>query len=149
MNISDRGQELVTASDGLPALSVAAHAREKEYALRNITDIFTKAMKNKWPGRLYYGDPFCGPGKCVIRNSGEETDGSPTIAAGVPFSHYFFADQDQRAVDALKERVERMDLSEGAVRYFTGYADETIDVILRKLPPAGLSLGLAFLDPWA
>ena len=149
MNKRSRGQELTTASDGLPALSVAEHAKEKEYTLGNITGIFTKAMKKKWPGRLYYVDPFCGPGKCVIRNSGEETDGSPAIAAGVPFSHYYFADEDQRYIDALQKRVAGMDLSERPVRFYTGDAHETIGEILRELPPARQSLGLAFLDPWA
>ncbi len=149
MNSWNRGQELTTASDGLPALSVAEHATDKEYTLRNITGIFTQAMKNKWPGKLYYVDPFCGPGKCLIRNSGKETDGSPIIAAGVPFSYYYFADGDERCVDAVKKRVERMNVSEKPVCYYTGEANETIDEILRELPPERESLGLAFLDPWA
>ena len=53
MKNSTRGQHLTTASDDLPALSVAEHAKEKEYTLKNITGIFTQAMKTKWPGRLY------------------------------------------------------------------------------------------------
>ncbi len=149
MNSRSRGQELTTASDGLPALSVAEHAKDKEYTLKNITGIFTQAMKNRWPGKLYYVDPFCGPGKCLIRNSEEETDGSPIIAARVPFTYYYFADGDERCIDALKERVEGMNLSEKPVCYYTGEANETIDEILRELPSERKSLGLAFLDPWA
>ena len=149
MNNSARGQDLTTASDGLPALSVAEHAKEKEYTLKNITGIFTQAMKYKWPGRLYYVDPFCGPGKCLIRNSEEETDGSPIIAAGAPFSYYYFADRNGRCISALKKRVEGMKLSEKTIGYYTGEANETIDEILKGLPPERESLGLAFLDPWA
>ena len=53
MTSRNRGQELAKASDGLLALSVAEHAREKEFALKNITGIFTQAMKNKWPGPTF------------------------------------------------------------------------------------------------
>ena len=149
MNSRNRGQELTTASDGLPALSVAEHAKDKEYTLQNITDIFTRAMRNKWPGKLYYVDPFCGPGKCLIRDSEEEIYGSPIIAARKPFSYYYFADRDPRCINALKKRVVGMNLSENSVYYYTGEANETTDQILRELPPTRQSLGLALLDPWA
>ena len=149
MTSRSRGQELTTSSDRLPALSVADHAKNKEYTLQNITRIFTQAMKNKWPGKLYYVDTFCGPGKCVIRNSEEETDGSPIIAARVPFTYYYFGDKDGRCINALKQRLEGMDLSEKSVWYYNGEANETIDQILKELPSARESLGLAFLDPWA
>ena len=149
MNSRNRGQGLTTASDGLPALSVAEHAKDKEYTLQNITRIFTGAMKNKWPGKLYYVDPFCGPGRCLIRNSEEETDGSPVIAASEPFSYYYFADGDRRCTAALKKRIEVMNLSEKQVCYYTGEANKTIDEMLKELPSKWNSLGLAFLDPWA
>ena len=128
---------------------MAEHAKEKEYTLKNITGIFTQAMKNKWPGRLYYVDPFCGPGKCVIRHSTDETDGSPVIAAAVPFTYYYFADGDKRCIDALKKRIGEMKVSQEQVSYHTGDANDTIDEILKTLPSATDSLGLAFLDPWA
>ena len=149
VNGRNRGQGLTTASDGLPALSVAEHAKDKEYTLKNITGIFTQAMKRRWPGRLYYVDPFSGPGKCVIKNSDQETEGSSIVAAMVPFTYYYFADQDGRCIDALTQRVEGMNLSEKQVRYYTGEANETIDDILRELPSEMNSLGFAFLDPWA
>ena len=149
MNSRNRGQELATASDGLPALSVAQHAKDKEYALSNVTGIFTQAMKRTWPGKLYYVDPFSGPGKCVIRDSDQETEGSPIIAAMVPFTYYFFADEDQRCIDALKERIGRLHLSEKQFHYYNGEADDTIDRILKDLPPENSSLGLALLDSWA
>ena len=149
MNTRNRGQELTTAADGLLALSVAEHAKDKEYALLNISRIFTKAMKDKWPGRLYYVDPFCGPGRCVVRSLSEETTGSPLIAMGVPFNHYFFADSDDDCVDALKHRVHADNTTGQIVRYYTGEAHDTIRDIVGDLPPARKSLGLAFMDPWA
>ena len=149
MNSRNRGQELVTASDGLPALSVAQHAKDKEYALRNIAGIFAQAMKNKWRSKLYYVDLFSGPGLCVVRESEQEVQGSPTIAASVPFTHYFFADEDQRSVDALKERVARMNSSDKEFYYYTDEADKAIATILKDLPHGNSSLGLALLDSWA
>ena len=145
----NRGQEIQTASDGLPALSVSEHAREKEFRLQNITSIFTQAMKNKWQGSLYYVDPFCGPGKCLIKNSKEEVEGSPIIAAKAPFNHYYFADEDEHSVKTLRKRIERIDLSDQQVHYYTGKASDTINQILKELPHGRKSLGLAVLDPWA
>ncbi len=152
MNTRNRGQYLTEASDGLPALSVAEHAKDKEYALKEITGIFTRAMGKKWPGRLYYVDPFSGPGRCVIKDSGEETVGSPLIAVRVPFNHYYFGDLNQSSIDSLRVRtnqIEDMASSEKTVCYFSGEATETLDEVLKELPPAGKSLGLAVLDPWA
>ena len=149
MTARNRGQELTKASDGLLALSVAEHAREKEFALKNIAGIFTQAMNNKWPGRLYYVDLFCGPGRCVIRDSDAETEGSPLIAVEAPFTHYYFADADEPSIDVLRERVTGIDCSGKRLHFYAGKAEETIDKVLRDLPHPNRSLGLAFLDPWA
>ena len=148
MTSRNRGQELIRASDGLLALSVAEHAREKEFALKNITGIFTQAMKNKWPGKLYYVDLFCGPGRCVLRHLGAETEGSPLIAAKAPFTHYYFADEDQPSIDALSQRVAGLNSHGKQLHYYTGKVEETVDQILKALPHPNRSLGLAFLDPW-
>ena len=149
MTMRNRGQELTKSSDGLLALSVAEHAKEKEFALKNITGIFTQAMKNKWPGRLYYVDLFCGPGRCVIRHSDAETEGSPLIAAEAEFTHYYFADEDEPSIDALKKRVASINSSGKQLHYYVGKAEETVDKILREVPHPNRSLGLAFFDPWA
>ena len=149
MTMRNRGQELTRASDGLLALSVAEHAKEKEFALKNITGIFTQAMKNKWPGRLYYVDLFSGPGRCLIRHSNAETEGSPLIAAEADFTHYYFADEDERSVDALEKRVAGINGTGKQLHYYVGRAGETVDRVLRELPHPNRSLGLAFFDPWA
>ena len=148
MTARNRGQELTKASDGLLALSVAGHTREKEFALKNITGIFTHAMKNRWPGRLYYVDLFCGPGRCVIRHSDAETEGSPLIAVEAPFTHYYFADADEPSIDVLRERVAGINGSGKRFHFYAGRAEETVDKVLQDLPHLNRSLGLAFLDPW-
>ena len=149
MTARSRGQELTKASDGLFALSVAEHAKEKEFALRNITGIFTQAMKNRWPGRLYYVDLFSGPGRCVIRDSNAETEGSPLIAVEAPFAYYYFADADESSIGALRKRVAGLNCSGKRLHYYAGKAEQTVDEVLRELPHPNRSLGLAFLDPWA
>ncbi len=149
MTARNRGQELTKASDGLFALSVAGHAKEKEFALKNITGIFTQAMKNRWPGRLYYVDLFYGPGRCAIRDSDAETEGSPLIAVEAPFTCYYFADADESSIDVLRKRVAGLDCSGKRLHYYAGKAEETVAEVLRELPHPNRSLGLAFLDPWA
>jgi hypothetical protein len=66
-------------SDGLIARASGGGAREKVYYLERYLEIFSVGMKARWGGRLYYLDLFAGPGKCRIRDTGEEIDGSETI----------------------------------------------------------------------
>lgn len=145
-----RGQGLVPATDGLPALEVAEHAREKEFVLQRIVDIFNVGMQKRWSQR-YYVDVFAGPGKCVIRGTTAEINGSPTLAATAKakFTDYFLADSDPDCLSTLKERISRLALPEEIrVRYYGNHADRVVDEILADLPPARQSLGLAVFDPW-
>ena len=137
------------ASDSLLALSVAEHSKDKEHSLTNIITIFTSAMKSKWPGRLFYVEPFSGPGKCVFRGTGEEANGSPLIALGLPFTQYFLADSDESCIEALKIRARAHQAGGKLIRYYTGDASDTICDIVQDLPPSNKSLGFAFMDPWA
>ncbi len=150
MSTASRGQDLVTASDGLPALEVAAHAKEKAFAFERIADIFTMGMRNKWR-RLYYIDLFAGPGKCRIKGAPAEIDGSPVLAAKskAKFTDYYLADKNVDCLNALEKRVNGLGLpDQSSVHYYQGDADVAVGRILRDLPPAMSSLGLAVLDPW-
>ena len=151
MSTSARGQGLVVASDGLPALEVAEHAREKEFVINGIVNIFTTGMQGKWR-RLYYIDPFAGPGVCRIKGSAAEIDGSPIVAAKskVKFTDYFLADKDKGSLDVLRQRIKGLKLPETVhFEYSVNDADLAMNEILRDLPPPRTSLGLAVLDPWA
>ena len=65
-------------------------------------------MKNKWPGRLYYVDLFAGPGRCRMRETRKEIDGSPLVALlGFDFAKYFFFEADSTCFQALDARVKR------------------------------------------
>ena len=102
-NSRSRGQGLVTASDGLPALLVSDHVREKEFAIERMIAIFNNGMQRKW-NRRYYIDLFAGPGKCLIRESQEEVEGSPILAAKskVKFTDYFLSDIDSECLEAVE-----------------------------------------------
>ena len=92
---------------------------------------------------------FCWPGRCVIRHSDAETEGSPLIAVEAPFTHYCFADADAPSVDVLRERVAGINGSGKRLHYYADRAEETVDKVLRDLPRPNRPLGLVFLDPWA
>ena len=142
---------MVVASDGLAALEVAEHAREKEFAINGIVNIFTAGMQRKW-SQLYYIDPFAGPGVCRVKGSAEEIDGSPIVAAKskAKFTDYFLADKDAGSLDVLRKRIDGLKLPETVrFKYCANDADLAMNEILSDLPPSKSSLGLALLDPWA
>lgn len=141
---------MVTTLDGLPALEVAEHAKEKEFVLRRIVEIFNVGMQHIWD-RRYYVDVFAGPGRCLIRGTTTEIDGSPMLAADskATFTDYFLADSDPESLATLRERISRLNLPEEiGVQYYLNDADAVGREILKDLPPARRSLGLAVFDPW-
>ena len=98
--------DIVTGSDGLPAINIGLWAKDKPFYLNRICDIFNTGMKNKWSTRAYI-DLFSGPGSCVVANTNEEIPGSPLVAlrCSTPFTHYFFNDLRPELVGALENRV--------------------------------------------
>jgi three-Cys-motif partner protein len=150
MSTKTRGQGFVSASDGLPSLEVAAHAKEKEFVVERIVSIFNAGMQNKWDCR-YYVDPFAGPGVCRIRETITEIDGSPMLAAKSKskFTDYYLGDNNPDCLTALEQRISGLVLPEKtSVRYYKGDADTSVSRMIQDLPPARSSLGLAVFDPW-
>ena len=144
-----RGQASIPASDELPALEVSEHTREKETVIENYTGIFTSGMRGMWPN-LYYVDPFAGPGICRIRESDDEIDGSPLLAAKskLGFSSYFLGDNNPEFIEALRQRFEKLDTPEKPnAKFYTGEANATVREMLKELPHPN-QLGLAVIDPW-
>jgi len=131
-------------SDGLVARDSGVWAKEKLYYLEHYLDIFSVGMNKKWAGKLYYVDLFAGPGKCRIRETEEEIDGSPLIALKFNFAKYFFVESDEKYCRALEARVKaRAPEKYKDVEIIQGDCNHEIEKI--KLPPS--SLGLAFIDP--
>jgi three-Cys-motif partner protein len=129
-------------SDGLVARDSGAWAKEKLYFLERYLDIVSVGMKKKWADRLYYVDLFAGPGKCLIRETNEEIDGSPLIGLKFNFAKYFLVESDKKCYRALAARVKAR-APEKDVEIIQGDCNDEID----KINPLPSSLGLAFIDP--
>lgn len=102
---------IVEAADGLPARDAGAWTKEKlyypkRYAAAFMVAMATKRRQGKW-AELAYIDQLSGPGRCRIRDSGEEIDGSPLLALGVTpsFDRFHFSDVSRRNVEALEKRI--------------------------------------------
>lgn len=132
-------------SDGMVVRDSGFWAMEKLYYLDHYLDIFSVGMNNKkWEGKLYYVDLFAGPGKCLIRDTNEEIDGSPPIALKFNFAKYFFVESDKGCCRALAARVKaRAPEKLKNVEIIQGDCNNEIEKL--KVPPS--SLGLAFIDP--
>jgi three-Cys-motif partner protein len=136
-------QETIGA-DGLLARNSGIWAKEKLYYLEHYLDIFSVGMKKKWPGKLYYVDLFAGPGRCKIRDNGEEMDGSPLIALKFHFDKYYFFEADPQCYSALEKRaMSRAPEKQNKIVLVPGDCNEEID----RVKPASSGLGLAFIDP--
>jgi len=134
------------ASDGLPVRCVGLWAKDKYFYLKRYFEIFTSAMKDKWKGELYYIDLFAGCGRCRVRETFEEIDGSALVSLSVkyPFKKYIMVDLDADAVSALKKRVEKIPYKD-RVKIIPGDCNEKIDKIIAEIPERSLSL--AVVDP--
>jgi three-Cys-motif partner protein len=138
-------EQEISAADGLPVRSSGAWAEEKLYFLRRYLDIFSNGMKNKWGGKLYYVDLFAGPGRCRVRGSEKEFDGSPLIALNdFDFANYYFFESEPACVAALDARAKtRTPNKLEKVQIIPGDCNKEIEKV--EIPSEGL--GVAFIDP--
>lgn len=95
----------VKGDDNLPLRCIGKWSKDKLYYLSRYMNAFNTATKYRWPKRAFI-DLFAGPGKCIIRDSGEIVSGSTLIALEqkVPFSLVVSVDINSGAISALKER---------------------------------------------
>ena len=132
-------------SDNLPARVVGDWSKDKHYYLKRYIEIFELGVHKKWASRAYI-DLFAGPGMCMLRESGQFTDGSPLIALKVtpPFTQYFFSDLDPTAVAALDKRCEPF-RDRARITIFPKDYDAAASDIAAKIDSK--TICLAFLDP--
>jgi three-Cys-motif partner protein len=136
--------ELLTiARDGLPARSTGQWVHDKKYYLDRFLSIFTRGVGPKWNGKLCYIDLFSGPGRSVIRDTGEEIEGSPLSALNYEFAQYVFVDVPQ-VIDSLQQRLEGNPKSK-KVSLVQGDCNEVIEAVRACALPDHLTL--AFVDP--
>lgn len=144
--------KLIDGDDGLPAEDVGAWAKEKHDYLCRYIDV-SRATRAKYLGDRRGGatfiDPFCGPGRCKVRDTGEWIDGGVVAAwkesrdGGSPFTQIYIGDLDVLRRQTAANRLRQL----GApVIEIDGAAVQSVQQIVARLNPYGLHF--AFLDPF-
>lgn len=145
--------DLVQGDDGLPASVVGVWANEKHESLKRYIDI-ASGVRAKYIGPAKAGatfiDLFCGPGRCLVRESGEWIDGGVvaawkmSCAGGAPFSQVYIADLD---VERRKAAAARLRQLGAPVVELEGSAVDAARQVGKMLNP--YALHFAFLDPFS
>jgi three-Cys-motif partner protein len=134
-------------ADALPARCVGDWYADKLFFMRRYAGIFTKGMKKKWP-HLAYLDPFAGPGRCRVKPKGQFDDGSPLIALGLGFTHYYFSDLSPEVTAALDARARKVARGDQYVLVQPGDANVLAKDLNTEVKKLGRdTLAFAFLDP--
>jgi three-Cys-motif partner protein len=135
--------------DGAIIRCVGEWSREKIHWLIRYFSIFALGMSKKWTG-LNYIEICCGPGRCVIRDNGEEIDGTSLAIINHDFFKFFkqaiFIDNNSHSVEALNSRIRYLGKDDIAKSVIGDYNDiHGIKKILSNLPRK--CLNLVFIDP--
>lgn len=138
-----QAEPLTIASDGLPARATGSWVRDKKYYLERYLSVVTKAVGRKWDGKLSYVDLFSGPGRSIIRETGEEIEGSPLVAMNFKFARYVFVDTPD-VISILNKRIAAHPRV-SSTSLIEGDCNDVIEEV-RKASPAD-HLTLAFIDP--
>jgi three-Cys-motif partner protein len=133
----------LNALDGLPARPTGPWVHDKNYYLERYLDIFTRGVGRKWAGKLSYVDLLAGPGRSIIRGTGEEVEGSPFVALNCKFARYVFVDVPE-VLATLKERLKGHKKS-SQISLIDGDCNAVIDAVRATMPADHLTL--AFIDP--
>jgi three-Cys-motif partner protein len=131
----------VGRSDGLAIRDSGPWIHDKHKLLNYYGNIFARGMKNKWSTRIYY-ELFSGPGRCLIRDSDQEADGSPLQVLKHDFTRFIFTEMNVALAEALRDRLvghPKADLCE----IWCGDCSEAIDHV--SVPRGALTF--AFIDP--
>ena len=100
--------------DKLPVRCVGNWAYQKIYRLNQYFGIFSNGMKNKWSG-LNYIELCSGPGRCILRNTGEEIDGTSLSILRHPSFNFIkkaiFIDNDKIIIKILNRRIKHLSIN--------------------------------------
>jgi three-Cys-motif partner protein len=135
---------IVRGLDGLPVRVAGVWTERKLYYVERYAAAFAKAMRRKWD-KLAYIDLLAGPGRCLIRGTNREIDGSPLRAIKISpgFKRFYFSDREKENVDALRKRIP--DERRSQVTCEVGDCNKLVYRAMESLPPR--TLAIAFLDP--
>lgn len=131
--------------DGLVMRESGEWAKHKLYYVARYMHIFTAGMKNKWQQRMGYVDLMAGPGRCYVRETGEEFAGSPVLAIQnePQFDRLVFVENNPESAAALTART--VSASDRRTVLAGDCNDSATIKAIRAVLPAGV-LTLAFVD---
>lgn len=147
---NDLCKDAISEIDKLPTRCVGDWGYQKIYRLVQYFGIFSKGMHKKWSG-LNYVEVCSGPGRCVMRNNGQEINGTVLAILKHPsFQSYLkqaiFIDYNSETVDVLNKRIERTALKGKARAVCVDFND--IASLEREISHLGQrSLNLVLIDP--
>jgi len=99
-------------------------------------------MRKKW--KLVYLDVMAGPGRCKIKETGEEFDGSPFVALDFDFREFILIEGDPNLANDLQARVGQ----HSKAKQVTVISEDWISVLNSgKLKFTDDTLVVAFVDP--
>jgi three-Cys-motif partner protein len=142
-------EQYTQGDDGLVVEKVGSWAEEK---LKLVTDYVyaSGGARKKYLGAgAAYIDPFCGPGRSLIRGTTTFIDSGPVavfkraLQSPGRFTSINISDGDEELLVAATKRLTGLS---APVRPFAGPASASIPRIIKSLDPYGLHL--AFLDPY-
>lgn len=137
--------------DGLFTPTIKEHSLQKISVHNSYADLFTTAMRKKWPQLAYLG-LYSGAGRAVVDPTGEivETTAMSVFRLRFPFTDYIFVDKDPDCVDALRQRIATLP-AEHKVTLLEGRVEDRISDVRDALPDykdKGL-LSFCFIDPFS
>ncbi len=134
--------------DELPVRCVGDWAYQKIYRLNRYFGIFSNSMKNKWLG-LNYIELCSGPGRCIVRDTGEEIDGTSLSVLRHPSFSFIkkaiFIDNDETIIEILNKRIKDLSI-DNSYAVIGNYND--IDILKDIFSDFNKDfLNLIFIDP--
>jgi three-Cys-motif partner protein len=122
---------------------------EKHRYLATYIDAARSAVNSGKFSQWVYIDPFCGPGRMRAKNESMTRPGGAMVAwrqseiSGAAFGKVLVGDIDGEKASACHQRLAAAGCG---VKSFVGPADETVQSMIREVPPRALCL--VYIDPY-
>ena len=116
-------------------------------AIENYLAFYTTALKN-YDFKLCYIDAFAGSGSIKIKG-GDEIEGSAVRALKYPFNKFYFFEQDQKIIEALKRKISSMMPEQKDVEFRRADCNSFLLEIDKIDWAKEHWRGVIFLDPYA
>ena len=138
--------------DGLYTPPIKEHSLRKIRAHNYYVRLFTTAMKNKWPQRVYLG-LYSGSGRARVSGTNEIVPTTAISALQVPdpFTKYIFVDNNPDCIAALEARIGALG-GDYDVSLINKNVSEAVPAIIEEMPLFSKGRGLlsfCFVDPFS